>query len=101
MQVKNKLNPSLLLGSAAVGALDNALQNDYGFKSDLAAASSKEPRVNMSGHGDLAGWLMTQVSELLRAKQAYSAAIQHSGRKDHGTWCGRSFCCSRAGRGEP
>ena len=47
--------------------------------SDLAAASSKEPPVNMSGYGDLAGWLMTQVSELRRAKQADVAAVGASG----------------------
>ena len=75
VQVKDKLIPSLLMGSAAVGALDQALQNDPGFRSDLAAASSKEPPVNMSGLGDLAGWLMTQVSELRRAKQADVAAV--------------------------
>ena len=79
VQVKDKLIPSLLMGSAAVGALDQALQNDPGFRSDLAAASSKEPPVNMSGHGDLAGWLMTQVSELRRAKQADVAAVGASG----------------------
>ena len=79
MQVKDKLIPSLLMGSAAVGALDQALQNDPGFRSDLAAASSKEPPVNMSGYGDLAGWLMTQVSELRRAKQADVAAVGASG----------------------
>ena len=79
MQVKDKLIPSLLMGSAAVGALDQVLQNDRGFRSDLAAVSSKEPPVNMSGYGDLAGWLMTQVSELRRAKQAYSAAVGASG----------------------
>ena len=73
------LIPSLLMGSAAVGALDQALQNDPGFRSDLAAASSKEPPVNMSGYGDLAGWLMTQVSELRRAKQADVAAVGASG----------------------
>ena len=67
------------MGSAAVGALDQALQTDPGFRSDLAVASSKEPPVNMSGYGDLAGWLMTQVSELRRAKQAYSAAVGASG----------------------
>ena len=67
------------MGSAAVGALDQALQNDPGFRSDLAAASSKEPPVNMSGYGDLAGWLMTQVSELRRAKQADVAAVGASG----------------------
>ena len=76
---KDKLIPSLLMGSAAVGALDQALQNDSGFRSDLAAASSKEPPVNMSGLGDLAGWLMTQVSELRRAKQADVAAVGASG----------------------
>ena len=67
------------MGSAAVGALDQALQKDPGFRSDLAAASSKEPPVNMSGYGDLAGWLMTQVSELRRAKQADVAAVGASG----------------------
>ena len=79
VQVKDKLIPSLLMGSAAVGALDQALQKDPGFRSDLAAASSKEPPVNMSGYGDLAGWLMTQVSELRRAKQADVAAVGASG----------------------
>ena len=79
VQVKDKLIPSLLMGSAAVGALDQALQKDPGFRSDLAAASSKEPPVNMSGYGDLAGWLMTQVSELRRAKQADVAAAGASG----------------------
>ena len=79
VQVRDKLIPSLLMGSAAVGALDQALQNDPGFRSDLAAASSKEPPVNMSGQGDLAGWLMTQVSELRRAKQADFAAVGASG----------------------
>ena len=79
VQVKDKLIPSLLMGSAAVGALDQALQNDSGFRSDLAAASTKEPPVNMSGLSDLAGWLMTQVSELRRAKQADVAAVGASG----------------------
>ena len=79
VQVKDKLIPSLLMGSAAVGALDQALQTDPGFRPDLAAASSKEPPVNMSGYGDLAGWLMTQVSELRRAKQADVAAVGASG----------------------
>ena len=79
VQVKDKLIPSLLMGSAAVGALDQALRNDSAFRSDLAAASSKEPPVNMSGYGDLAGWLMTQVSELRRAKQADVAAVGASG----------------------
>ena len=50
-----------------------------GFRSDLAAASSKEHPVNMSGDGDLAGWLMTQVSELRRANQADVAAVGASG----------------------
>ena len=67
------------MGSAAVGALDQALQNDSGFRSDLAAASSKDPPVNTSGLTDLAGWLMTQVSELRRAKQADVAAVGASG----------------------
>ena len=79
VQVKDKLIPSLLMGSAAVGALDQALQNDSGFRSDLAAASTKEPPVNMSGLSDLAGWLMTQVSALRRAKQAAVAAVGASG----------------------
>ena len=79
VQVKDKLIPSLLMGSAAVGTLDQALQNDRSFRSDLAAASSNEPPVNMSGYGDLAGWLMTQVSELRRAKQADVAAVGASG----------------------
>ena len=79
VQVKDKLIPSLRMGSAAVSALDQALQNDPGFRSDLAAASSKEPPVNMSGDADLAGWLMTQVSELRRAKQADVAAVGASG----------------------
>ena len=82
VQVKDTLIPSLLMGSAAVGALDQALQNDPGFRSDLAAASSKEPPVNMSGYGDLAGWLMTQVSELRRAKQADVAAVGASGESN-------------------
>ena len=50
VQVKDKLIPSLLMGSAAVGALDQAVLRDPGFRPDLAAASSKEPPVNMSGH---------------------------------------------------
>ena len=79
VQVKDELIPSLLMGSAAVGALDQALQNDSGFRSDLAAASTKEPPVNMSGLSDLAGWLMTQVSALRRAKQADVAAVGASG----------------------
>ena len=79
VQVKDKLIPSLLMGSAAVGALDQALQNDPGFRSDLAAASSKEPPLNTSGYGHLAEWLMTQVSELHRTKQAYSAAVGAGG----------------------
>ena len=33
----------------------------------------------MSGYGDLAGWLMTHVSELRRAKQADVAADDASG----------------------
>ena len=79
VQVKDELIPSLLMGSAAVGALDQALQNDSGFRSDLAAASTKEPPVNMSGLSDLAGWLMTQVPALRRAKQADVAAVGASG----------------------
>ena len=79
VQVKDKLIPSLLMGSAAVGALDQALQNDSGFRSDLAAASTKEPPVNMSGLSDLAGWLMTQVCALRRAKQSDVAAVGASG----------------------
>ena len=71
--------PSLLLGSAAVARLDQALQSDHGFRSDLAAASSKGPPVNMSGHADLAGWLMSQVSDLRRAKQQSSAAVNAIG----------------------
>ena len=88
VQVKGKLIPGLLMGSAAVGALDQALQNDPGFRSDLAAASSKEPPVNMSGYGDLAGWLMTQVSELRRAKQADVAAVGASGESHPSTLLG-------------
>ena len=79
VQVKNKLLPSLLMGSEAVGSLDQALQNDFGFRADLAAASSKEPPLNTSGYGHLAEWLMTQVSELHRTKQAYSAAVGATG----------------------
>ena len=79
VQVKNKLLPSLLLGSAAVGALDEALQKDHGFRSELAAASWKEPPVNLSSFGDLACWLMNQVSELRHVKQASMAAVGASG----------------------
>ena len=47
VQVQEKLNPSVLLSVAAIGALDQALQNDIGFRTE-AAASSKEPPVNMA-----------------------------------------------------
>ena len=63
------------MGSAAVGALDQALQNDIGFRSDLAAASSKEHPVNVSGYGDLAGWLMTQASCAGPSRHTYSAVV--------------------------
>ena len=75
MQVKEKLIPSLLLSAAAVGALAQALQNDPGFRADLAAVSSREPPANMSSNGDLAEWLMTHVGELRRTKQAELAAV--------------------------
>ena len=75
--------PSLLLGSAIVDRLDQALRSDHGFRSDLAAASSKEPPVNMSGHADLAGWLMSQVSDLRRAKQESSAVVNAIGETMH------------------
>ena len=35
--------------------------------------------MNMSGHADLAGWLMSQVSDLRRAKQQSSAAVNAIG----------------------
>ena len=82
VQVKNKLLPSLLMGSEAVGSLDQALQNDFGFRADLAAASSKEPPLNTSGYGHLAEWLMTQVSELRHTKQAYSAVVGANGESN-------------------
>ena len=79
VQVKEKLLPSLLLSAAALGALDKALQNDPGFRSDLAAVSSREPPLNLSSTSDLAGWLMTHVSELRHAKQADLANVGATG----------------------
>lgn len=64
---KETLLPSLMMGPAAVGALDALLRTDENFRKDLAAASAKDPPV--SAVGDLAGWLLQQVSELKRQKQ--------------------------------
>ena len=55
VQAKGKVIPSLRMVSAAVGALEHAVQKELGVMSDLAAASSQEPPASMTGCGGLAG----------------------------------------------
>ena len=64
---RETLLPSLMMGPAAVGALDALLRTHENFRKDLAAASAKDPPV--SAVGDLAGWLLQHLSELKRQKQ--------------------------------
>ena len=61
--------------------LEKVLRSDASFRADLAAASAKDPPANMSAVGDLASWLLTQVSELRRAKQADAAAAKSAGEQ--------------------
>ncbi len=63
VQVKDTLIPCLLMVSAAVGALGQALHEDLGARADLSAASSKSTPANVSSFGGLAGWLMTHAAK--------------------------------------
>ena len=74
VDLKEKAIPSLRLSDSAAGDLGQVLRPGSSFRAGLAGASAKGPPANVSAVGDLASWLMTQVSELRRAKQADNAA---------------------------
>ena len=79
--MREKVVPSLLLSESVIIGLDKELRSDMSFRADLAAVSAKDPPANVSGVGDLASWLLTQVSQLCRAKDANDAAIRRPGDK--------------------
>ena len=79
--LKEKVIPSLLMSESAIDDLEKVLRSDASFRADLAAVSAKDPPANMSAVGDLASWLLTQVSELRRAKQADTAAAKSAGEQ--------------------
>ena len=79
VNLREKVVPSLLLSESVIIGLDKELRSYMSFRADLAAVSAKDPPANVSGVGDLASWLLTQVSQLCRAKDANDAAIRHPG----------------------
>ena len=66
--VLDKILPCLMLTSLDIGGLISEFNTNQTFRHDLALASSKDPPVAQSAVGDIAGWLLGQVSELRRAK---------------------------------
>ena len=79
VNLREKLIPSLLMSESAIEGLDKVLRSSMSFRADLAAVSARDPPANMSAVGDLASWLLTQVSELRRAKQEDDAATRLTG----------------------
>ncbi len=79
VHAKEKMMPSLMMGEAAVGALEDALRTEDSFRRDLAQASAKDPPIAQSAVGDLANWLLNNVSALRRAKEMSVEAAKSGG----------------------
>ena len=63
----------MMLTTLDIEELTQAFNTNSTFRHDLALASSKHPPVAQSATGDIAGWLLGQVSELRRAKDLSTA----------------------------
>ena len=79
VQVREQLLPSLMLKPQEVADLNIAFTGQQSFREEMAQVSSKEP--SMSAVGDIANWLMENVSELRRAKHTSIERIRSEG--DH------------------
>jgi hypothetical protein len=67
--VRDKILSCLMLTVQDIAELTSTFNNNNPiFRHDLALASSKDPPMDKSAAGDIAGWLLGQVSELRRAK---------------------------------
>ncbi len=57
-----------MLTAHDIEELTTEFNTNLTFRHDLALASSKDPPMDKSAAGDIAGWLLGQVSELRKAK---------------------------------
>ncbi len=66
--VRDKTSSCLMLTALDIEELNTEFNTNLTFRHDLALASSKDPPMDKSAAGDIAGWLLGQVSEMRRAK---------------------------------
>ena len=79
VNLKEKLIPILMMSESAIKGLGKVLRSESSSRADLAAVSAKDPPAHVSAIGDLASWLLTQVSDWHGAKQEDDAAARCTG----------------------
>ena len=70
--------PKLMLTPDTIGSLDKILMTYETFRQDLPTASSKDSPATTSTVGDLATWILQQLSEVKRAKELQGEAARSS-----------------------
>ena len=78
VKIKESILPKLMLTPDTIASLENMLMTDETFRQDLATVSSKDTPATTSAVGDLATWILQQLSEVKRAKELQDEAMRSS-----------------------
>ena len=78
VKIKESIFPKLMLTPDTIAKLENMLMTDETFRQDVATVSLKDPPATTSAVGDLATWILQQLSEVKRAKELQDEAMRSS-----------------------
>ena len=73
------LLPRVMIKPEVIDGLERTLKTDEVFRKNLVAASAKDPPATTSAVGDVAKWLLSQVTELRRAKESSDLSARSAG----------------------
>ena len=77
--IKESLLPHVMINPEVIDDLERTLKTDEVFRKNMAAASAKDPPATTSAVGDVAKWLLSQVTELRRAKESSDLSARSAG----------------------